>query len=143
MMLRLFFLLCCLVLGPAQAQEFLDPAVAFKPSARALDDRTLEVQFDIAKGYYLYRDKFRFAAEGATFGPAEFPKGETHQDENFGQVEVFYKTVTIRLPVTAPAGPAQLALKVTAQGCADAGVCYPPHSQVLAVDLPADRKSVV
>lgn len=137
LMLR-FLALCFLAcLRLAVAQEFLDPAVAFKPTARAVDGQTIEVSYAIAKGYYLYRDKFRFAAEGATFGPPEFPKGETHQDENFGQVEVFYKTVTIRLPVTAPAGPAQLALKVTAQGCADAGVCYPPHSQVLAVDLPA------
>ena len=136
-MLRSFLLLLLLCCRLAGAQEFLDPAVAFKPTARAIDGQTIEVSYAIAKGYYLYRDKFRFAAEGAAFGPAAFPKGETHQDENFGKVEVYYKTVSIRLPVTTPSGPTQLALKVTAQGCADAGVCYPPQSQVLAVDLPA------
>jgi len=136
-MLRPFLLFLLLFCRLAGAQEFLDPAMAFKPTARAIDGHTIEVSYTIAKGYYLYRDKFRFTADGATFGTPVFPKGETHQDENFGKVEVYYKQVALRLPVESPVGPAQLALKVTAQGCADAGVCYPPQSQVLAVDLPA------
>ena len=65
-MIRLFiFLLTCLC-SLAHAQEFLDPAVAFKPSLRALDGNTAEVSYEIAKGYYLYRDKFRFAVEDET-----------------------------------------------------------------------------
>ena len=57
-MRRLLFLFAFLVCF-AHADEFLDPAVAFKPSPRALDAQTIEVTFAIAKGYYLYRDKFR------------------------------------------------------------------------------------
>lgn len=130
---------CLILLGlalPVAAQEFLDPLVAFKPEARALDDKTVEVRYSIAKGYYLYRDKFRFAAEGATLGTPVFPAGKQKHDDNFGDVEVYYKSVAIRLPLSAnQSGP--ITLKVTAQGCADAGVCYPPQEQKLSISLPA------
>ncbi len=130
---------CLILLGlalPVTAQEFLDPLVAFKPEAKALDDKTVEVRYSIAKGYYLYRDKFRFAAEGATLGTPVFPAGKQKHDDNFGDVEVYYKSVAIRLPLSAnQSGP--ITLKVTAQGCADAGVCYPPQEQKLSVTLPA------
>jgi len=138
MMRALLFLLAFLA-SLAHAEEFLDPAVAFKPSARALDGQTIEVVFDIAKGYYLYRDKFRFAVDGdsVTLGAPVFPKGKEHNDENFGKVEVFYKNVAIRLPVERNAsGELPLKLNVTSQGCADAGVCYPPQMQTVAVTLP-------
>ncbi|HEX9194722.1 MAG TPA: protein-disulfide reductase DsbD [Azonexus sp.] len=124
----------------AQAQEFLDPAVAFKPTARALDAQTIEVAFDIAKGYYLYREKFKFAVDGemVALGTPLFPKGKEKIDENFGKVEVFYRNVAIRLPVERNAsGVLPLKLNVTSQGCADAGVCYPPQIQTVNVELPA------
>jgi len=138
MMRALLFLLAFLA-SLVHAEEFLDPAVAFKPSARALDGQTIEIVFDIAKGYYLYRDKFRFAVDGdsVTLGTPVFPKGKEHNDENFGKVEVFYKNVAIRLPVERNAsGELPLKLNVTSQGCADAGVCYPPQMQTVAVTLP-------
>ena len=121
---------------PASAQEFLDPLVAFKPTARALDDKTVEVRYSLAKGYYLYRDKFKFAAApGVTLGTPTFPAGKKKKDDNFGEVEVYYKEVAIRLPVEASvSGP--LDLKLTSQGCADAGVCYPPQTQQVSVTLP-------
>ncbi len=138
-MTRTFFFLFSFLFSLAQAQEFLDPAVAFKPTARALDAQTIEVSFEIAKGYYLYRDKFRFAVDGneATLGPAQFPKGKEKIDETFGKVEVFHDGVAIRLPVERNAsGPLALKLGVTSQGCADAGVCYPPQTQTVSVELP-------
>ncbi|MEY2632190.1 MAG: hypothetical protein RIR00_844 [Pseudomonadota bacterium] len=134
-------LLLCLCAGvlPAAAQEFLDPAQAFKASVRAVDARTLEVEMQIAKGYYLYRDKFRFSAEGQTLGSPVFPKGKEKEDENFGKVEVYYGGAKIRLPLERnQSGPLQFKLKVTSQGCADAGVCYPPFSQTVNASLPAE-----
>jgi thiol:disulfide interchange protein DsbD len=138
-MIRALLFLLAFLASLVHAEEFLDPAVAFKPSARALDGQTIEVVFDIAKGYYLYRDKFRFAVDGdsVTLGAPVFPKGKEHNDENFGKVEVFYKNVAIRLPVERHAsGELPLKLSVTSQGCADAGVCYPPQMQTVAVTLP-------
>ena len=139
-----FFLLFLLALlgnlaFPAHAQEFLDPALAFKPSARALDGKTNEVRFEIAKGYYLYRDKFRFAAEPAStrLGTPELPKGKEKQDETFGKIEVYYQEALLRIPVERNAsGPLALTLKITSQGCADAGICYPPQQQKVLVNLP-------
>ncbi len=139
MTMRILFLLFSLLVSLAHAEEFLDPAVAFKPSVRALDGQTLEVSYEIAKGYYLYRDKFRFTVDGdsATLGTPVFPKGKEKDDENFGKVEVYYQQVTVRVPVERNAsGVLPLQLKVTAQGCADAGVCYPPQTQPLSVSLP-------
>ncbi len=138
-MMRTLILLLAFLASLAHGEEFLDPAIAFKPSARALDGQTIEVVFDIAKGYYLYRDKFRFAVDGdsVTLGTPVFPKGKEKDDENFGKVEVFYKNVAIRLPVERNAsGELPLKLNVTSQGCADAGVCYPPQMQTVAVTLP-------
>jgi thiol:disulfide interchange protein len=70
----------------AHAEEFLDPALAFQPSARAVDGQHIEVRFAIAKGYYLYRDKFRFAAEPATIalGAPALPPGKEKRDDTFG-----------------------------------------------------------
>jgi thioredoxin:protein disulfide reductase len=139
MTMRILFFLISLLVSLAHADEFLDPAIAFKPSVRALDGQTIEVSYEIAKGYYLYRDKFRFRVEGeaVTLGEPSFPKGKEHNDENFGKVEVYYKQVAIRVPVErTSSGPLPLKLNVVSQGCADAGVCYPPQTQAVSVTLP-------
>lgn len=134
-MRRLLFCIALLWSLTAAGKEFLDPAVAFKPTVRALDAQTLEISFEIASGYYLYRDKFRFAADGVQFGPAVLPKGKEKDDENFGKVEVFYQQAVIRLPLLG-AAPANFDLRVTSQGCAEAGICYPPQTRSLAVEMP-------
>lgn len=138
-MMRTLFLLLAFLSSLVHAQEFLDPAVAFKPTARAIDGQTVEISFEIAKGYYLYRDKFRFGieAEGATAGNPVLPKGKEKNDENFGKVEVYYKSAIVRLPVErSVSGALPIKLNVTSQGCADAGVCYPPQTQALNLTLP-------
>jgi thiol:disulfide interchange protein DsbD len=140
--MRILILLFLLLAAPVRAAEFLDPAEAFVPSARVLDARTLQVDFRIEKGYYLYRDKFRFApaeASGVSFGEANFPAGKIKQDDNFGTVEVYAERLSVQLPLQArPAAAGPLAVEVVLQGCAEAGVCYPPQTHVLQVALPAD-----
>ncbi len=134
-----FFVLTLLLSTLAAADEFLDPAVAFQPSARAIDGQNIEVRFAIARDYYLYRDKFRFVAEPSTvqLGTAILPPGKEKHDETFGRVEVYYDQAVIRLPVERNrSGPLPLILKVTSQGCADAGICYPPQQQQLSLQLP-------
>jgi len=145
-MMRRVFLSLLFLCSLASAEEFLDPAIAFKPSARPLDGQTIEVQFEIAKGYYLYRDKFRFSAgpDSVELGAAILPKGKEKLDETFGKVEVYYKNVTIRLPVERnSSGLLPLILTITSQGCADAGVCYPPQKQMLSVELPDPTTTAV
>jgi thioredoxin:protein disulfide reductase len=134
----LLFLLAVL-LGPAHAadpQDLLEPEKAFRISARALDEKTAEVKFVIADGYYMYRDKFRFVAQpGAKLGKPELPPGARKKDEFFGEVETYRKSVLIRLPVQSADGT--LRLTVTSQGCADAGVCYVPMDSQVSLRLAA------
>ena len=137
-------LFLALLLGfviPAQAQlfkksadELLEPEKAFRFSAREMDG-AVEVRFAIAEGYYMYRDKFRFAAEGnpgVRLGNPEFPAGARHTDEFFGEVETYRRQVVIRIPAQ---GEGRFGLKVTSQGCADVGVCYVPMESQAALVL--------
>ena len=115
-----------------------DEAFAFKAAVTEPD--TLRAVWTIADGYYLYRNKFRFEtdAEGIRFGTPVYPPGKIKKDEFFGEVETYRKQVAIEIPVIRTAGAASsFELKVSSQGCADLGVCYPPHTQVAALDLPA------
>lgn len=120
----------------AQAEEFLDPEVAFKFSARALDANTLEARWQIADGYYMYRDKFKFELVGGTLGTAKLPAGKIKEDENFGRVETYRKDVRITLPMQRTPGTTAVTLKTTSQGCADAGLCYTPQTASMTIKLP-------
>jgi len=139
----LLALAACLVCAPAFGQlklgastdNLLEPERAFRFSARALEGSAIEVAFDIADGYYLYRDRFRFSTEGnpgVHLGAPEFPRGLKHKDEFFGEVEIYRKEVRIRLPVQ---GDGRFGLKVLSQGCADAGVCYVPMESKMSLRL--------
>jgi len=121
----------------ALADEFLDPEAAFKFSARALDANTLEAHWQIADGYYMYRDKFKFEVDGATLGAPQKPAGKVKHDDNFGTVETYRKDVRIALPIQRSAGTTSVTLKTVSQGCADAGLCYTPQSESVTIRLPA------
>ena len=108
--------------------EFLDPEKAFAFSAQMVAPDTLEMRYRVAPGYYMYRERFGITISpigAATLGEAVYPKGEVKYDPTFEKdMEVFHQDVVIRVPVTAGGQPFTLTL--TAQGCADAGLCYPP-----------------
>jgi len=112
---------------------------AFRYSARALDNRTLEAVFVIADGYYLYRDKFGFAVapDGAVLGVPELPAGKIKADQFFGNVETYRGTVVVKLPLGGAASGQSVVLTADSQGCADVGVCYPPTRQKVTLALPA------
>jgi thiol:disulfide interchange protein DsbD len=105
--------------------DFLDPAVAFKFSARMQDPQTIAVTYEIADGYYMYRERFKFAATGARLGEPRIPAGKVKYDETFQkEVETYHHGVTILIPVE---GSGMFTLTATGQGCADKGLCYPPQ----------------
>jgi thioredoxin:protein disulfide reductase len=116
------------------ADEFLEPELAFKLAARAVDDRTVEVTMTAVPGYYLYREQFKFEAVGATLGAPVMPQGKVKFDETFQKnVETYRDAVRIAIPVQQ--APARFQLLVTSQGCADAGLCYPPLQRGVEVGL--------
>ncbi len=125
------------IIPVAHGEEFLDPEVAFKFSARALDAHTLEARWQIADGYYMYRDKFKFEVVGGTLGTLKLPAGKIKEDENFGKVETYRKDVRIALPIQRTPGTTAITLKTTSQGCADAGLCYTPQTTSVSIKLPA------
>ena len=133
-------LLCLATLAAAAANaELLPPEQAFRFSARALDDRTLEARFVIADGYYLYRDKFKFTVmpESMALGVPDLPAGKIKTDQFFGKVETYRGTVVVKLPLSGTVGAQAVVLAAESQGCADVGVCYPPTQQKLTLALPA------
>ena len=144
-LVRLLALLVSLCAGFSHAAvneaDLLEPEKAFRMSTRAVDDRTVEVKFDIADGYYLYRERFKFEAEpgigGANvkFGTPDFPAGVKKKDEFFGEVETYRKQLVVLLPVEKTGGGDTLKLVVTSQGCADVGVCYVPMQTRASVKL--------
>jgi thiol:disulfide interchange protein DsbD len=118
------------LVSSARADDgFLPPEQAFKLSARMLDPHTAVVSYAIADGYYMYRERFKFAAEGAKLGAAQVPAGKIKFDETFNKdVETYHKGVEIRIPVE---GSGPFTLNVTGQGCADKGLCYPPQDAAI------------
>ena len=143
--MRAFLVAVALALAaaPAAAQLFsgpdlLEPDKAFRISARALDARNVEVSFQIADGYYMYRERFSFAtADGRRLSGVQIPRGKLKEDQFFGKQETFRDFVRMRVPVSAAdAAKGSITLKVTSQGCADKGICYIPQTQDITVQLP-------
>ncbi|MFO7953574.1 protein-disulfide reductase DsbD [Thioalkalivibrio sp.] len=127
-------------LGLAQGaleDDLLDPDDAFSLSAEAIDADTVRLTWDIADEYYMYREQFEFTPEsdGLELGEAKTPDGEVKEDEFFGRVETYRGEVQVELPIEA-AESTTIELTARSQGCADLGVCYPPHFQTVSIELP-------
>ncbi|KOQ30557.1 protein-disulfide reductase DsbD [Achromobacter xylosoxidans] len=115
--------------APARAEaEFLEPEKAFVFNAAMATPDTVELRFRVAPGYYMYRERFGISISplgAVTLGEPVYPKGEVKYDPTFEKdMEVYHQDVVIRVPVTPGGQPFTLTL--TGQGCADAGLCYPP-----------------
>jgi thiol:disulfide interchange protein DsbD len=120
--------------------EFLKPDEAFVFSAEVENANTIRAHWDIAKDYYLYRDKFKFElqdANGVTIGNITMPKGDEKVDETFGRMIVYHNAADINLPLTRDnLEPTQVTLLAKYQGCSQKGFCYPPMSKTMPLSLP-------
>ena len=122
----------------AQQGQFLQPDEAFRLSVPAPSANTVQLRFDIAKGYYLYQERFHFVAQtpGVRLGEPDFPPAHRKFDPNLGHIVAHYRNQVV-VPLPVQAAPAKFALKVTYQGCSDQGLCYPPIDKVVEVSLKA------
>ena len=139
--LLLLLSLLLLLPGPTGAaeDEYLKPDQAYRLSSQADGRDAVVVSWDIADGYYLYRDKFKFSSEspGITLGTPEYPPAKVKQDPYFGEVQIYRHQVAVRIPVQRQADSGtELKLKTVSQGCADAGLCYPPQTRRQTITLP-------
>ena len=112
---------------PSSSDDLLDPEIAFKASATLVGRDRIEVRYDTAPGYYLYRDRLSFAVEPAAahLGRPKLPKGKVKNDEFFGRQVIYRNRAVVTIPVQW-SGSGPLTLTADLQGCADLGVCYPP-----------------
>ncbi|MGH8500932.1 MAG: protein-disulfide reductase DsbD [Gammaproteobacteria bacterium] len=129
--------------GDADGPEILPPDEAFKFSLSAQDASRLIASWRITDGYYLYRDKMRFTlrdSDGVSMGKIRLPRSEVKVDQFFGRVQIYTQDLLqITLPLRRESAAAQtVAMNVQYQGCAEAGVCYPPITRQVSLQLPVD-----
>jgi len=128
-----FLLFALLISGLAQAgndpfatkPEFLPVDKAFVLTSERLDSGETQLFWQISDGYYLYQKRLKFDGLAAENAPA-LPEGESHSDEYFGEQQVYRQGLELKIPATAKGQ-----IKVSYQGCADAGLCYPPQTRVI------------
>lgn len=121
------------------SSDFLPVREAFKLSLVNSDAKAVTLRFVATDGYYLYRHRLNFKVEPADLqlGTPELPPGKPKHDEFFGDTEVYYGVLDVRLPLDNPDNR-PLRLQVGYQGCADKGLCYPPETEFIEIgDVPA------
>jgi thiol:disulfide interchange protein DsbD len=140
---RWLLLVLALVAPAAHAvseADLLPVDEAYKLEARAVDRHRVEFTWTIAKGYYLYRHRFAVQPVDSAFkfNPLELPPGHKHHDEFFGDVETYRDSVTAVLTGATASDVDAVTFKVKYQGCADIGICYPPTTRTVTVQMPRE-----
>jgi thiol:disulfide interchange protein DsbD len=130
------------IAGPALAideADLLPVDDAFRLEAEAVAKDAIEFRWKVAPGYYLYKERIKVVlADTASFkaDPLQLPPGKIKEDQFFGRMETYRDSVTAKLTGAAAEGVTMLRFKVSYQGCADAGICYPPQRKEVVVSLP-------
>ncbi|MGH8398131.1 MAG: protein-disulfide reductase DsbD [Gammaproteobacteria bacterium] len=129
--------LAALVAGGKSDGGFPPPDQVFHFRASAKDASTVAVSWQIADGYYLYRQKFHFTSSdpNMALGAPDFPQGEIENDQYFGTQEIYRHSVDAIIPVTRSGNADAFALTTTYQGCADKGLCYPPITKTVTINF--------
>ncbi|MFW3616859.1 protein-disulfide reductase DsbD [Billgrantia antri] len=110
-----------------QQKDFLPPDQAFQPTLNQ-DGQALTIDWQIEPGYYLYRHRLAVEAEGREL-PLDLPAGETIEDEYFGRSEVYRNALSMQATLGG-----EDSITLSWQGCADAGLCYPPQQQTFELE---------
>jgi thiol:disulfide interchange protein DsbD len=130
--------------GAITAPEFLPVEEAYQLEVEILDEHRVRLYWQITPGYYLYRHRFAFDLQddkGTVALQSDMPAGLTHHDEYFGEVQIYYTSADITLDLQRETQRATLS--TTSQGCADAGLCYPPNKQYYDLDFRAGTATPV
>ncbi len=133
-------------LGLNQDDELLDPEDAYRFDVAVVDGNHLRLNWRIAEGTYLYKDKIELGledGEGVALGPFELPQAEVKKDSirpdgSFGDIEVYHNGIDLPVAlVRSQPGATEATLVAKFQGCAEIGVCYPPMTKRVNLALPA------
>lgn len=124
-------------LEASNVKSFLPVEEAYRLAIDVIDSRHLRLFWQIEPRYYLYKDRFKWTittqSKKKLSSSAVFAEAIEHEDEYFGKMEVYYRSADISLTIAESTEP--LIINITSQGCADAGLCYPPYTQRFAVDM--------
>lgn len=135
--------------APVQAQQasvldsLLQADDSFLPVDQAFvmdfrqQDNELIVNWTIADGYYMYRDKFKYGGVAVSFSHPAYPASMQIEDEFFGVTEVYFHQLTLKIPLSDIAEDAFL--RIQYMGCAEAGLCYPPVNKEIPLVVPANQ----
>jgi len=121
------------LISPVFAEEdFLDPDVAFSVTVTMKDAQTLTANFNVADKYYLYQERISFTVKSDTvqLGKPVLPVATLKNDPNFGDVYIYKNNFSIDVPVV---GKGDFEVTTKYQGCAAAGLCYPPQKKLSAL----------
>lgn len=142
MALRVFTLIFLLFTGPAFAGLFDNQGQSqFVPVDRAFafdfqqNGRSLTLHWQVKPGYYLYRQQIKLVPQGAELASFTLPQGKWHEDEFYGKSQIFPDDLNLALAVKQAGSGASL--RVTYQGCAEAGFCYPPETKTVPLSTVA------
>jgi thiol:disulfide interchange protein DsbD len=127
-------------LSGSKQPDFLPPDEAFRLDVIAHDAHSLQASFSVTPTYYLYRDKIAFSTKdtGVKVGSVNLPRGEIKHDPNFGDTEVFHQSFQALVTLARTGNEAKsITLNAVYQGCSEEGLCYPPITKTLLVNLPS------
>ena len=116
--------------------DFLPPDEAFKLEVEAADNSAIEAKFTIVSGYYLYKERIKFAIKDTNQGKisnVDLPQGEIKDDPNFGKSEVYHHDFTAKINTQDAAK--EITLDATYQGCSEKGLCYAPQHKTFTIAL--------
>lgn len=128
-----------------EEQEFLPVEEAYLLSAWVRDGE-ITIHWDIEPGYYLYQEQFKLSLESGAELQVTLPAGVDKYDEYFEKnLTVYYLGATLRIALEdLPQNiPTSFALKLRSQGCAEAGLCYPPRDDYLLIDTASGSAEIV
>ncbi|MES9812093.1 MAG: protein-disulfide reductase DsbD [Candidatus Thiodiazotropha sp.] len=137
-MFLMLLVLSSLSMAAWNKEDLLLPDQAFQISGRTDGTEKLLVEWRIADGYYMYRDKIQFDSDtiGIEIGEPKLSQAKIKNDEFFGEVAVYRNKATAEIPIRRMQGSQEtLLLKARSQGCADLGICFPPHMQEIRLAL--------
>lgn len=146
---RVFAWLALALIGsPALAideKDLLPVDDAFRLEAEAVTPGWIEFRWKVAPGYYLYKERIKVVlTDESSFkaSPLHLPPGKIKEDQFFGRMETYRDSVTAKLTGAAADGVTMLRFKVSYQGCADAGICYPPQRKEVVLSLPDPARAL-
>jgi thiol:disulfide interchange protein DsbD len=132
------------LIEPNSEEAFLSPEAAFQLDLSAKDTQSIQANFTVVPGYYLYKERIKFVlapGTSAEIAGVELPPAEIKNDKNFGKMEVYHHDFKAKVNFANIKNNA-IKISATYQGCSEKGLCYAPMTKTFTVDLTTAKNIV-